>query len=234
VRAHRIEEARAKAQGDLKVTDSFEDFVAGLDVVVEVAGHAAVAQYAQRVLHCGLDLVLLSVGCLADDKLYQSVKAAALEGGSRLLLPVGAIAGLDGLLALRRSGLRRVRYTSTKPPTAWMGTPAEARFDLHHLTIPTVIFSGTAREAATLYPRNANLSAAVALAGLGFDATQVDLVADPGSLENIGRIEAESASSRLTVAVAGSSEPGNPKTSKITGMSVLSALENQVSPVGFF
>jgi aspartate dehydrogenase len=148
-------------------------------------------------------------------------------------VPVGAIAGLDGLLALRRAGLKRVVYTSTKPPASWRGTPAETGVDLDTISAPTVVFEGTAREAASKFPKNANLAAAVALAGLGFDETQVVLVADPGVDENVGRIDAEGADSKLSVTVTGRSEPSNPKSSRITGVSVLSALDNDAEMVAF-
>ena len=86
---------------------------------------------------------------------------------ARLLLPAGALAGIDGLCALRLGGLTAVKYISSKPPVAWAGTPAAARHQLAALQERTVIFSGTARDAARLYPKNANLAATVALAGLG-------------------------------------------------------------------
>lgn len=234
VRTQRIEEARASVPPCIEVTDSFEKFLVGLQVVVEAAGHSAVLEHAESVLRRGIDFVLLSVGCLADDAVANRLQSAARDGQSRVLLPVGAIAGLDGLLALRHAGLRRVKYTSMKPPGSWRGTPAERLFNLDALEEPTVIFSGTARQAAALYPKNANVTAAVALAGLGFDSTQVDLVADPGSSKNVGHIQAEGATSTLTVIVSGSSAPGNPKTSQITGMSVLSAFDNDTATVSFF
>jgi aspartate dehydrogenase len=176
--------------------------------------------------------MLLSVGALAEAALQADLQSAAQAGSSRLLLPVGAIAGLDGLLALRQAGLQRVRYTSAKPPLAWRGTPAEAAFDLARLTAPTVIFEGTARDAARPYPKNANLAAAVALAGLGFEQTAVRLVADPAATGNTGQIDAEGATSRLQVTVAGAASAANAKTSGIVAHSVLSALANRAGWFG--
>lgn len=233
VRGKQLEHARANAPPGVKVTDAAAEFPAGLDVVVEAAGHNAVLEHGETFLRCGIDFMVLSVGCLANDGFLHSLKLAAHEGSSRILLPIGATAGLDGLLALRRAGLYRVKYTSKKPPAAWKGTPAQSICDLDALTQPRTIFSGTAREAASMYPRNANITAAVALAGLGFDQTQVDLVADPNLQENVGHIEAEGKYSKLAVTVSGSSVPGNPKTSRLTGMSVLSALDNEGSLVSF-
>ena len=95
-------------------------------VVVECAGQDAVRQYGTAVLGGGADLMVISSGALADDSVRDALVAAAAAGGSRLSVPPGAIAGLDGLGALRMGGLDAVTYTSTKPPDAWRGTPAGA------------------------------------------------------------------------------------------------------------
>ncbi|MDB5954070.1 MAG: Aspartate dehydrogenase [Ramlibacter sp.] len=234
VRPHQADEARAAVAGGVVVTADFAEFLDRCPhAVVEAAGHTAVIAYGERILRKGTDFLLLSVGGLAAEGVLERLRRAAESGGSRVILPVGAIAGLDGLLALRRAGLHRVKYTSIKPPKSWLGTPAEQHFDLRGLTGPAVIFRGSAGEAARLFPKNANLAAAVGLAGLGFERTLVELVADPGARWNIGRIEAEGEGSNLAVTVAGSSSASNPKTSEITGMSVLSMLENAAAPVSF-
>jgi aspartate dehydrogenase len=233
-RAHQLDAARLHVGDGIHVTASLDDFLARrLDVAVELAGQQALAEVGPRVLRAGVDLMALSVGCLARPDVHEALRGAAAAGNARILVPVGAIAGLDGLLALRRAGLRKVVYSSTKPPKSWKGTPAETRVDLDALQSPAVVFEGTAREAATAFPKNANLAAAVALAGIGFDATRVVLVADPRSDENQGRIDAEGTDSRLTVTVAGRSEPSNPKSSRITGLSVLAALDNASAAVAF-
>ncbi len=234
VREHQRDEAMRSVPAGVVVCTAIDEFLAsGLQLVVEVAGHGAVREHGVRILSVGVDLVLISVGSLADAALLHRLERAASQGGGRVLLPAGAIAGLDGLLSLRQAGLTKLKYTSTKPPASWKGTPADGTFRLDELTKATVIFSGTAAEAARLYPKNANLAAAVALAGLGLERTQVELVADPAIAENIGRIEAEGAYASLTVVVGGKSAAENPKTSQITGMSVLAALENQASLIAF-
>lgn len=197
------------------------------DTVVEAAGHGAVAACGPGLLGAGHHLVLVSTGALADAALAQQLLDASAQGGGRVWIPTGALAGLDGLRAMRGLGLHSVRYTSTKPPDAWNGTPAEQRFDLASLREPTVLFSGTAREAARLFPQNANGAATVALAGLGLDHTAVTLVADPGTRYNTARIQAEAAGTTLDLSMQNSRAPGSRKTSFITGLSVLAALHNQ-------
>jgi aspartate dehydrogenase len=192
-------------------------------LVVECAGQSAVAQYGEGVLAAGGDLLVVSTGALAAPGLLDQLKAAARASGARLIVPAGAIAGLDGLGALKRAGLTRVTYTSTKPPLAWRGTAAESLIDLASVAEPTVFFEGTAREAALAYPKNANLAATVALAGLGFDATRVRLVADPAAAANTGEIEAESAAGTMRLVMAGRAS-ANPKTSASVAYSVLHAV----------
>jgi aspartate dehydrogenase len=234
VRPRQLVEAREIVPEGVLVTSEVEAFLQRpLDVAVEVAGHQAVHDLGAAILKKGIQLLVLSVGSLVDESTFSKLKNAAADGGGNLLIPVGAIAGLDGLLALRRSGLLNVKYTSVKPPMSWSGTPAEARFDLARLTERTVIFSGAAREAAAQFPRNANLAATVAFAGLGLDRTQVELVADPGTSRNTGSIDAYGASSRVYVSVSSEASASNPKTSEITGMSVLSSLENRMSLISF-
>lgn len=233
VRPHQRAEAQ-NAWPDLVVADNLGDFLnLRPDIVVEAAGQPAVRETAEAALEQGCHYCVISTGALADAAFRARILDMTYSGAGRLVIPVGATAGLDGLLAMRQDGLSSVTYTSTKPPKAWKGTPAELAFDLDAIAAPTVIFSGRADEAALRYPKNANLAATVALAGLGFERTQVKLVADPAATGNTGRIEAESTSSRLTVIVSGRSSAANPKTSAITGMSVLSALANRQARLTF-
>jgi aspartate dehydrogenase len=199
----------------------------GLELVAECAGHEAVVEYGQTILQMGVDLIIIATGALADDNFRATLTSTALRAGSRILVPAGAIAGIDGLNALRIGGLLQVRYTSAKPPKAWLGTLAEQSFDLNGLTEPTVIFEGTARDAAHLYPKNANLAATVALAGCGLDETQIVLVADPALQENVGRIEAEGKVGRIVVECRGPQASDNPKTSAVTAFSIVHAIQNQ-------
>lgn len=192
-------------------------------LVVECAGQGAVREHASDVLAAGLDLMVISTGALAEAGLHDRLAATAAASGARILVPAGAIAGLDGLGALRLAGLSAVTYTSTKPPAAWRGTPAEDFVDLDGLTEPVTFFEGTAREAALAYPKNANLAATVALAGLGLDATRVRLVADPAATGNTGVIEAVSAIGTMTLVMAGRASR-NPKTSASTALSLLHAI----------
>ena len=177
------------------------------------------------------DCLLISVGALADATLLAQLKSAAREGNSRMLLPAGAVGGIDAIAAMRFAGLTSVRYRSRKPPLAWRGSPAEHLVDLGKLSERTVLYTGTAGEAALLYPQNANVAAAVALAGLGFDATDVELVADPDAPGNIHEIEAEGAAGRFAIQLHGKPSRTNPKTSALAAFSVARALLNEQATI---
>ncbi len=172
-------------------------------VIAEVAGQQAVSEHGPEVLRKGFDLLVISIGALAEPQLLERLKTAAVEGNSRLLLPAGAIGGIDAIAAMRVGGLNTVRYRSRKPPAAWRGSPAEKVADLDKLTARTVLYRGHAGEAALRYPQNANVAAAVALAGLGFEKTEVELVADPEAPGNVHEIEAEGAAGKFADFLAG-------------------------------
>lgn len=193
------------------------------DVVVECAGAPALDAFAEPVLRSGRDLLIASAGALADPLRHARLLAAAERGGSRLLLSAGAIGGLDHLAAARRCGLQRVRLRSSKPPAAWRGTAAEARVDLQALNRPTRFFSGSARAAAMLYPSNANVAATLALATLGLDETEVELVVDPGLQANLHEVEAEGRAGRVALRFEGRAS-ANPRTSLVTAFALADAL----------
>lgn len=232
VRPSRLAETRAALPvGIAPLTSAIDALRFDPDLIVECAGQGAVAEYGETILGAGCDLMVIAIGALADDDLRSRLIEAARGTGARITLPSGAIAGIDGLAALRLGGLDRVRYISIKPPVAWKGTPADENFDLDALSERTVIFTGPAREAAQRYPKNANIAAIVALAGVGLDATEIELVADPEVEGNIGRIEAEGVYGTLTVELSGHAAPDNPKTSASTALSIVNAVCNRTNTV---
>ena len=223
--------AQARAQAgaaQASLVHRVDDLLAtGPDLVVECAGHDALDAYGEATLRAGRDLVVVSVGALADPRRHDALLAAAREAGRQLIVPAGAIGGLDILGAARLAGLHSVCYRSRKPPLAWRGTPAEGQIDLLRLRAPTVFYRGRARDAALQYPKNANVAATLALATLGFEHTRVELVADPGADGNFHEIDAHGRSGSVTIRIEGVASPSNPRTSMVTAYSVARAVLNR-------
>ncbi|SDT53947.1 aspartate dehydrogenase [Bradyrhizobium canariense] len=191
------------------------------DVVVEVAGHAALAQYGVAALRQGSDLVIASIGALADEALWVSLQQAATR--AKILLPAGAVAGIDALAAARLGGLDSVRYSSRKPPASLSNTLPLDR--------ESVVFEGNARDAALQFLKNANVAATIALAGIGFEKTEVRIIADPTLTQNVHVLEASGAFGTFTMNIAGRPLPGNPRSSSLTAMSLLRCIQNRQSSI---
>ena len=200
---------------------------AGPELVVECAGTGAAAGLLPPVLERGTDVLVASVGALADPEGAAALEASARAGGARIHLCAGAIGGIDVLAAARRMGLDRVIYTSRKPPAAWRGTPAEAQVDLSSLQAPALVYEGTARAASLAYPKNANVATTVALFGTGLDRTKVRIFADPGIARNVHEVEAAGAFGRMTLRLENEPSPDNPKTSLLTVLSLEQAIRRR-------
>ena len=197
-----------------------------IDFVLECAGHEAVRQFAPDVLASGVDFGVISSGALADQVLCARLERASHSGRARLIVLPGAIGGVDALAATG-SGLDQVTYVSRKPPLSWRGAPAEGTHDLANMAVPTAIFTGNARDAALQFPKNANVVATVALAGIGFDATQVTLMADPQAEGNTHHIKATGPLFDLNYVTKGAALPDNPKTSALTALSAVRMLRHR-------
>ncbi len=217
-------------EADLRITDA-SMIPADTDLMIDCAGHDALAKHGPEILRRGIDLVTLSLGALADVQLYETLESAARSGGSQLHLASGAIGALDCLRAAQVGGLDTVTYTGRKPPQGWKGSPAENMLNLDTLTAAVVHFDGNARDAAINYPKNANVAAAVALAGIGFEDTKVKLIADPTVEANIHEISAQGTFGSLSFRVDGRALPDNPKSSALAAMSAVAAIRRLRAPI---
>ena len=196
------------------------------ELIVECAGHSAVRNFCPEALGRGRDLILISIGALADPHVEATLRDAVAKSKSRLFLPAGAVGGVDFLASARLAGLDHVRYASRKPPRAWKGTRAEQSVKLDGLTEAVEFFHGNAREAALQFPQNANVAAAIALAGIGFEKTEVTLKADPSASGNEHCVVAEGAFGRAETRIQAKPLPDNPKTSWLGALSLARAVLN--------
>ena len=196
------------------------------DLVVEAAGHAAVAETLPQVLAAGIPALPASTGALADDALLARLAEAAQKGDARLIVPSGAVGGLDYLAALRETPDAKVRYTSRKPPAAWGPELAAAGLAEKAAQAEIVLYEGAAREAARRYPKNLNVGLTIALA-VGHDRLSVRIVSDPAAAGNTHEIEATSALGTARLSFVNLPSPTNPKTSALTAASLTAAIRRQ-------
>lgn len=218
----------ADAPGVRVVQRTAELIAAKPALVIEAAGHAAVSEHAVAVLEAGIPVVLASVGSLADDDLRIRVQDAAAKGNADLILPGGAVGGVDYLRAVARSTGLTVRYCSRKPIAAWAKELAALGHDPDRIEGEIVLFEGSAREAALSFPQNLNVAMTLALAGPGVDGIAVRVVADPRAGGNTHEIDIESAAGRARLVFENSPSPMNPKTSALAALSIVQAVRERL------
>jgi aspartate dehydrogenase len=189
------------------------------DVVVEAAGHDGLRAHGAAVLRAGIDLITVSAGALADVVLCDLLLRAAAEGHARIRVPSGAIGALDAIAAAAVGGLDRVTHTTRKPARALL--PAD---EAAGMRAPRELFRGPARLGVIRFPESVNVAAAVSLAGIGFDRTELVVVADPGIDRNVHEVTAEGVFGSLRFEIANVPSDENPRTGRIVAMSVIRAI----------
>jgi aspartate dehydrogenase len=190
----------------------YEDAIPECDVVLEAATAAAMPAILRTAWRHNKPCIALSVGGFAlDPELLREAEQAACP----VYLPSGAIAGLDGVLALRELGLDEVSLTTTKHPRSLSGVPylEQQGFTPSNLSGPLTVFEGSAGEAIRNFPANVNVAITLSLAGIGFERTQVRLVADPDTTRTIHTIVAKAGDCMISATTTGIPLPQNPKSS---------------------
>lgn len=198
-----VRRAQGASAGSAACT-TLEAFIAAKpSIAIECASPQVLAEYGPALLSAGIDLVPLSLTALADRDVERRLMDAAKAGPGRLELAPGAIGTLDLLATAREEGLRRVVYRQLKSPSMWQLTPAAGLADLASIRDRQVIFRGSVREVARRLPNNLNTSVGVALAGLGLDATEAELVADPAISETAHELEIHAAPGTAVLKLGG-------------------------------
>ena len=217
--------AKVRPAGSPKVLSSVRELLGEQpEVVVECGGHDALQSFGPDVLRGGCDLIMVSVGAFARPGLFEEIVEAARQGCSQARVASGAIGALDAIASGAVGGLTRVTHTTRKPPRS-LYSPEEA----DRITEVQEVFRGPAREAALRFPENVNVCAAVSLAGIGLDRTEMRIVADPSVQRNQHEVAAEGEFGRLRFEIE-NVPTEKPATGRIVAMSVFKELLNRHAP----
>ncbi len=226
------DEAKARAalpgfEGPFLAPDALHEVC---DVVVECLPPALFRAVAEPTLTAGRIFMPLSVGQLLAN--WDLVALAEAHGG-RIVAPTGALLGFDAVRAAAEGEVRSVTMVTRKPPGGLAGAPWLARngIDIDGLTAPLRVYQGSVREGALGFPANLNVAAALSLAGIGPDRTTLEVWADPTVDRNTHTITVEADSARFAMTIENVPSAGNPRTGRITALSVIAALRSLVSPL---
>ena len=201
-----------------------------IDIVVEAASQDAVKDVALSVLQNKKDLMIMSVGALLDESIYEILSDACKDFKKTIYLPSGAIAGLDGIKSVKDE-LETLSITTTKHPRSLKGAKffENSKIDLDSLESETIVFQGNAKEAVSLFPANINVAALLSLTGIGSEKTKVKIVADPKTDKNTHHIEAFGKFGKMTFTIGNYPDSNNPKTSRLAILSAVETLRKYCS-----
>ena len=198
------------------------------DVILEAASREAVREWGEAALRSARRFVVSSASAFVDDGLLRGLRDTARRFGSQLVLSPGALAGMDGLSAAARIGMREVHHRIVKTPRSW-GTSIGQDVLPPGARDPVVLFRGSAREAAMRYPLNANVAVVCALSGIGLDKTIVELVADPSATDNCHEISATGDFGSLAITLKNRPLHANPKSSELAALALVRLAENEAA-----
>jgi aspartate dehydrogenase len=202
--------------------------LADADIIVECAPASIFERIALPALEAGRIFVPASVGALLS---RMHLVTLARRTGARIVVPTGALLGLDAVRAAAEGPIDSVIIETRKPPMSLIGAPhlENNHIDVMDLIQPLLVFEGNALDAATGFPANLNVAAALALAGIGPVRTKVRIWADPGVTRNIHAIRVEAEAARFTMTIENVPSAENPKTGRLTSLSLLTCLRGLVS-----
>lgn len=196
-------------------------------LVIETASQDSVKAYMPACIRTGATVVITSVGALSDSTLLSQLQQLALEHNTRVIVPSGAIGGLDYIQAVRHAPDFKMTYESRKPVQAWIPELKALGINETSLNKELILFEGAANEAAKRYPKNLNVAATLALAGAGMEATQVKVIVDPALNQNKHIIYVSSQFGDMKMDITNTPSPSNPKSSWIVAQSISQVIRRQ-------
>ena len=211
-------------------TDSIANLITFSDLVVEAANPKVAIETLSECISKNKDIIVISVGGLLgnEDLLIKAEKQKV-----KVILPSGAIAGVDAIKAAKISGIDEVTITTRKPPLSLSGAPyiEQNNIDLSKIDKETIVFEGKAQEAIKGFPKNINVSAVLSLAGIGTEKTMVRIIVSPEFTTNSHEIVVKSKAGVIRTLTDNVPSPKNPKTSFLAALSVIGAIESYFKSV---
>ena len=197
-----------------KICKNIEELVDEADVIVEAASVEAVREYAKYILSRGRDMIIMSVGALADENLRKEIENTARENNAHIFLTSGAIGGVDLIKSAKMAGLDRITLKTYKSASS-LGM---------NLTERKLVFSGKASDAIKKFPKSVNV--AVLLSIVSRKDIDVEVYADPKIDSNIHVIEVSGMFGTARFEIKNKPSKNNPKTSYLAALSLLEAINS--------
>ena len=216
--------------GELHLFSDFDEFYnsdiySNIDIIIECASKGAIKEYGKKIIDSKKDLIVLSVGAFSDEKYLIELQNLSNLNNTKILIPSGAIAGLDSIRSVKKY-LNILTIVTTKNPKSLIGAPyfKSSKIRIDEILKETVLFEGNAVDAIELFPANVNVAVSVALAGIGLVKTQVKIVADPTLSVNKHEIVGEGTFGKIQIVVQNIPSPSNPRTSYLASLSAIECL----------
>jgi len=209
---------------------SLDKLIEKSDLIIEAASTKISAKVCKKTLENKKDIMIMSIGGLITS--YKSLFELAKIKNAKIILPSGALCGLDGLKSAKSAKVKRVTLTTRKPPKGLTGAPyiEKNNIDLNAITEETVIFKGTAEDAVKAFPKNINVSALLSIGGVGAKKTEVKIVTSPEYMVNMHELEVEGDFGRLVARTENVPSPDNPKTSYLASLSAFATVKEILDP----
>ena len=216
--------------GELNLFSDFDEFYnsdiySNIDIIIECASKGAIKEYGKKIIDSKKDLIVLSVGAFSDEKYLIELQNLSNLNNTKILIPTGAIAGLDSIRSVKKY-LNTLTIVTTKNPKSLIGAPyfKSSKIRIDEILKETVLFEGNAVDAIELFPANVNVAVSVALAGIGLVKTQVKIVADPTLSVNKHEIVGEGTFGKIQIVVQNIPSPSNPRASYLASLSAIECL----------
>jgi len=223
-------EAVANTINKAEVVENVEEELYHCDLVIECATQEAAREVIPKVVARGVDILVMSVGALVDDDFREAITEKAKQCEAKVYIPSGAICGTDGLRASTVGEVQQVELITTLPPVSFKDVSyvQDKGVNLDSITEKTILYTGTAREAVQLFPRNVNVAAIVSILGIGFDKTMVTIAVDPSIKINSHVLKITGEFGEIVTHTSNVPSPINPKTSNLSVFSAISAMQRIV------